>query len=102
MLAVISDTWVRELWDTDSLYTKVGPEDLFAHLQAGCTGRNALNLLALHNKMQRYHLEFEGIPEYINMLEDCQRQADRAVQTIADETRLLFTSTVMLTSERFP
>ena len=35
LLVVVADTWVRELRDTDSLYTKVGPEDLFAHLQSG-------------------------------------------------------------------
>ena len=52
--------------------------------------------------MQRYHLEVEGIPEYINILEDAQRQASRAGRTIADETLLLFASTSMLTSERFP
>ena len=51
--------------------------------------------------MQRYHLKFEGIPEYINILEDAQRQADRAERTIADETLLLFARTAMLTSERF-
>ena len=78
VLAVDADTWVRKLWDTDSLYTEVCPEDLFEKLQAGCTGRNALNLLLLHNEMQRYHLEVEGIPKYINMFEDVQRQADRA------------------------
>ena len=52
--------------------------------------------------MQRYHLEVEGIPEYIKMLEDAQRQAGRVGQTFADETLLLFASTVMFTSERFP
>ena len=52
--------------------------------------------------MQRYHLEVEGIPEYINMLEDAHRQAGRAGRTISDDTLLLFASTVMLTSERFP
>ena len=57
MLAVVADTWVRELRDMDSLYTKVGPEDLFEHLQAGCTRRHAFGLLALYNEMQRYHLE---------------------------------------------
>ena len=36
------------------------------------------------------------------MLKDAQRQADRAGQTIADETLLLFASTAMLTSEWFP
>ena len=52
--------------------------------------------------MQRYHLEVEVIPEYINMLEDAQRQAGQAGRTIADETLLLFASTAMLTSESFP
>ena len=52
--------------------------------------------------MQHYHIEVEGIPEYINMLEDSQRQAGRAGRTIVDETLLLFVSTAMLTSERFP
>ena len=52
--------------------------------------------------MQRYHLEVEGIPEYINMLEDAQRKAGRAGRAISDDTLLLFASTAMLTSERFP
>ena len=102
MLAVVVDTWVRELCDPDTIYTKVGPEDLFAHLQAGCTSRHALDLLALHNKIQRDHLEVEGTPEYINMLEDDQRQAGQAGRTITDNTLLLFASTAMLTCERFP
>ena len=56
--------------------------------------------------MQSYHLEVEvdveGIPKYINMLEDAQWQSVRSGRTIADETLLLFASTAMLTSERFP
>ena len=102
MIVIVADTWVRKLRDHDTIYTKVFPQDLFSHLQAGCTGRHALNLLALHNKMQRYHLEVEEIPEYINMLKDDQRQAGRAGRTITDDTLLLFASTEMLTSERFP
>ena len=102
MLAVIADTWVRELRDSNSLYTEVAPKKLFAHLQVWCTGWHNLGLLALHKKMQRYHIEVEGIPEYINMLKDAQRQAGQAGRTIADETLPLFSSTAMLTSERFP
>ena len=52
--------------------------------------------------MKRCHLEVKGIPEYINMLEEAQRQAGRAGRTISDKTLLLFASTAMLTSERFP
>ena len=51
MLAVVADTWVRELRDPETLYTEVDPRDLLTHLQAGCTGRHALDLLALHNEM---------------------------------------------------
>ena len=35
VLAVVADTWVRELRDPDTIYTEVDPRDLFAHLQAG-------------------------------------------------------------------
>ena len=54
--------------------------------------------------MQRYHLEVEGIPEYINILEDAQKKAGKAgqaVQTITYKTLLIFASTAMLTTERF-
>ena len=52
--------------------------------------------------MQRYHPKVKGFPEYINIIEDTQRQAGQAGRTIADETLLLFASTAMLTSKRFP
>ena len=102
VLAVVTDTWVQELCDTDTIYTKVASKDLLSHLQAGCTGRHALDLLPLHNKMQCYHLEVEGIPEYIHMLKDAQSKAGQEGRTIADETLLLFTTTAMLTTEIFP
>ena len=102
ILAVIKNMWVRELRYPETLYIDVAPKALFVHLQAGYTGRHTLNLLALHNEMQCYHLEVEGIPEYINILEDAQKQAGRSSQTIADKTLLLFMSTAMLTIERYP
>ena len=101
ILAVVNDTWVRELRNTKTLYNDVAPKALLSHLQSGCTGRHSLSLLALHNKMQRYHLEVKGIPEYNNILEDAQKQAGRAGHTIANKTLLLFTSTAMLTTEIF-
>ena len=93
MLAVVGDTWVRELRDPDTIYTEVTSQDLSSHLQAGCTVRHALDILALHNEMQRYYLEVEGIPKYINMLKDAQRQAGRAGRTITENTLLLLAST---------
>ena len=63
-------------------------------------GRQTLDLLALHNKIQSYHLKLEGIPNYINILKDAQKQARRAGQIIANETLLLFVTTAMLTTAR--
>ena len=73
VLAVVADTWVWELRDTDTIYTEVDPLDFFAHLQVGCTGRHALDLLALHNEMQRYHLEVEGVPAGAPYLQVCKK-----------------------------
>ena len=83
-------------------YTDVASKAIIAHLQGGCTGRHALDLLVLHNEMQCYNLEVEGIPQYINILEDAQKQAGRAGRKVADETLLLFASTVMLVTESYP
>ena len=102
ILAVVDDTWVRELCDTKTLYTDVVPKALLYHLQLGCTVCHALEILVLHNEMQRYHIKVEGIPDYINILKDAQKLAGRANQMIADKTLHLFTSTAMLTTEIFP
>ena len=52
--------------------------------------------------MQCYHLKVEGIPEYINILEDAQKQAGRTNRTISNKTLLLFVNTAMLKTERYP
>ena len=93
---------MRELRDLETFYTDVASKALLAHLQVGRIGLHALELLVLHNEMQRYNLELAVIPEYINMLEDAQKQAGQAGQIIADERLLLFASTAMLTTERYP
>ena len=83
-------------------YTDVAQKLLIFHLQAGCTGRHAFDLLVLHKEMQRYHIEVERIPEYINMLKDAHEQARRAGWTTANKTLLLFASTAMLKTEQYP
>ena len=47
-------------------------------------GRHALNLMALHNEMQRYRLGVKGIPKYINMLKDAQKQVGQSGRTIVN------------------
>ena len=70
IIAAIEDTWVQYLRYPETFYTNVSPKALLAHLKTRCTNRHSPDLLALHNEMQRYHIEVEGIPKYINMLKD--------------------------------
>ena len=102
VLAVVADTWFRELQDMETLYTDISPKDLPSRLQAGCTGRHDLDLLAPHNEIQRYRLEVKGIHGYNNMIKDTQKQGGRAGRTIDNETLLLSTTTIMSTTEIFP
>ena len=75
ILAVVEDTWVRELRQLELLYTDVKPRDLLNHLQTMCVGLHAKDVLNLQNEIQTYHEDMEGIPEYINKLEDAQKQS---------------------------
>ena len=52
--------------------------------------------------MQTYHEEMEGIPTYINKLEDAQKQSNRAGNPITDPTLLLFAANTMLRTNCFP
>ena len=51
--------------------------------------------------MMGYYAEAEGIPEYINMLEDAQRKANRAKMSIADVQLVAIASTAVLASQDY-
>ena len=67
-----------------------------------CVGLHAPDVLNLQNEMQTYYEDIEGIPNYINKLEDAQKQSNRAGNPITDPTLLLFTANAMLRTDRFP
>ncbi len=104
IISVVEDTWIHELRDQITFYATVTPRALLAHLWATCSGLHALDLLALQNDMQQYHLKYEGVPEYINALEDAQDLWSRADKTnpITDGTLVLYASTAFLANQRFP
>ena len=102
IIAVVEDMWVRELRDPYLFYTAVKPRALLAHLQTFCVGLHATGVLNIQNEMQTYHEDMLGIPTYINMLEDAQKQSIRAGNPITDPTLLLFASDAMLHTDRFP
>ena len=70
IVRIVEDIRVRELQDAVKCYVDIEPWALITHLQRHATGRHAFDLLALMENMRQYHLEHEGVPEYINALED--------------------------------
>ena len=52
--------------------------------------------------MQRFHLDAEGMPEYINVFKDAQKQSRKANYNITNATLLLMVTNAMLATQRFP
>ena len=93
-----------ELKNAYTYYTKVHAKDLLYHLQSLFLGTHAMDALSLQIDMRKYHLQADGIPEYINMLEDAQRTALRIDKTnpILDTFVLNIVTAKMLSSQQFP
>ena len=102
ILKKAEDMWVRELREPDTFHKMFKATNLLNHLQAICGGLHALDVLMMQNEMQCFHLEAEGIPEYINAIEDAQKASKRALNTITDATLLVISTSDMLENVAFP
>ena len=83
-------------------YAAVLSRDLLDHLLLLCGGLHALDVLALQNDIQCFHLNAKGMPEYIKTLEDAQKQSRRANHNITNATLLRMAANAMLATQRFP
>ena len=77
---------------------------MITHIRQHATVRHAFGVLALMDQIRQYHMEHEGIPEYINALEDAQKMAalSDTSNTIADGMLLIIASTSIHKSQCFP
>ena len=67
-----------------------------------CGGLHALDVLALQEKMHNAHKDSDGIPEYINTLEDGRDKAARAGAPITNNMLVIIATKEMLTTEQYP
>jgi hypothetical protein len=98
----VDEIWYRDLRDARSFYTNVTAKQLIDHLDANCGGLHPSELVNLPTEMMGYYAEAEGIPEYINMLEEAQRKLARANLPMSDAQLLAIASTAILASGHFP
>jgi hypothetical protein len=81
---VIDEVRYKDLKDADTFYTKVTAREIITFLNANSGGLHAINMISLRTNMHNYYTQVDGIPQYINMLEDAQKKATRAGMPIAD------------------
>ena len=80
-------------------YTLVNAGNMLIHLQVTCGGLHVLNLLAIQNEMQCYHLESWGILEYINEIYYAQSKAERENNPITDAKTVTIATNAMLSTK---
>jgi hypothetical protein len=102
IITSVKDMWIRELHDPIMGYSHQPPRAIMNHLWASCSGLHYLDTLALRDKMRTLHLEVQGIPEYINALEDAQKRSKRAEKgnAINDHFLVVIASAAMMSSQR--
>ena len=102
ILTVVEDMWIHELKDNNTFYAGVTSHQLITHLKYFAGGLHTITNPSLQNKMQTFHLKTEGIPEYINALEDSQKQAKQSNHPINNGTLVLIATNAMLTTKKPP
>ena len=98
----IDEIWYKDLKNPRTFYNSVTAATLLSHLDDNCGGLHPVDLINLPSEMIGFYAAAEGIPEYINALEDAQRKLARAKLPMADVQLLAIASTAVLASDHFP
>ncbi len=98
----VDEIWYRDLRHARSFYTNVTAKQLMEHLDANCGGLHPAELINLPTEMLSYYTQADGIPEYINMLEEAQHKLAHANLPMSDDQLLAIASTSVLASGHFP
>ena len=98
----VDELWYKDLKHHRSFYNSVTAKQLMDHLDANCGGLHPVDLINLPTEMMTFYATAEGIPEYINKLEDAQRKLARANLPMQDVQLLAIASTAVLAAQHFP
>jgi hypothetical protein len=99
---VIDEVWYNNLKDADTFYTKVTAHEIIAFLDTNSGGLHAIDMISIRTNMHNYYTQADGIPQYINMLEDAQKKATRAGMPIANVELVMMASAAVLAAQHFP
>jgi hypothetical protein len=72
-----------------------------AHLDANSGGLHAINMISLCLNMMQHCLQADGIPQFIVMMKDAQKEAKRAGMPIADVKLVMMALAAILAAQHF-
>ena len=84
-MAIVDETWYKELEDPDTFYTNGTALKLLDHLTKFCSGLHTVDAVDIPQVMMTLFSNAEGIPQFINAMEAAQRKSKRAKLVINDE-----------------
>ena len=85
IMAVVDDTWYKELEDPDTSYTNVTALKLLDHLTEFCSGLHTIDTVDIPQAMKTLFRNAEGIPQFINSMEEAHRKSKRVKLVISDK-----------------
>ena len=85
IMAVVEETWYKELEDPDTFYTKAAALKLLEHLTVFCLGLHTFDAVDIPQVMKTLFRNAEGKPQLINVMEAAQHKCKRAKIVINDE-----------------
>jgi hypothetical protein len=76
--------------------------EIISFLDANSGGLHAIDMISLCTNMHQFYIQADGIPQYINMLEDTQKKAKRASMPIADIKLVMMALAAVLAAHHYP
>jgi hypothetical protein len=98
----MEEVWYNDLKDADMFYTKVMALDIITFLNTNSKGLHTVDMISFQTNMQDYYVQMDGIPQYINMLENAQKKAKRAGMPIANVKLIMMALVAVLVAQHFP
>ena len=84
-MAVVDETWYKELEDPDTFYTKVTALKFLDYHTEFCSGLHTVDAVDIPQVMKTIFSDAEGIPQFINAMEAAQRKYKSAKLVINDK-----------------
>ena len=85
IMAVVNETWYKDLKDPDTFYTKVAALKILDLLTEFCAGLHTVDAVDIPQLMKTLYKDSDGVPQFINAVEAVQSKSKRAKLIINDK-----------------